>query len=95
MKISVINKGVPCVQTSYILEHLEANLRSCAPHMVMAMMGINDSRDLQPYDDISVGGSKPRIASLRVHTCARLLWENIRIEAERLTAGDDASCFER
>lgn len=94
-KISVINKGVPSVQTSYILEHLEANVRSCAPHMVAAMMGINDSSDLQPYDDIFVGGSKPRIANLRVYKCARLLWDNVRIKTERLTAGDDAACIEK
>jgi len=39
---SVINKGKPVINTSYILSQLEDNLGTCRPDMVIAMMGIND-----------------------------------------------------
>ena len=42
IKFSVINKGVPGIETSYILTHLVENLRECRPDMVTAMMGAND-----------------------------------------------------
>lgn len=44
-RIRVINKGVPAITTSGILKDLERNLTHYKPHMVVAMMGINDAWD--------------------------------------------------
>jgi len=42
LKFTVINKGVPAVNTSFILKNLEKNLDKYNPDMVVAMMGVND-----------------------------------------------------
>ncbi len=42
VKFNVINKGLPSINTSYILTHLEENLDLYKPDMVITMMGIND-----------------------------------------------------
>jgi hypothetical protein len=41
--VSIINKGVPAVNTSFILSELEDNLKEYNPHMVVVMMGVNDT----------------------------------------------------
>jgi len=45
IKFSVINKGVPVIRTSEILENLEHNLNFYKPQMVITMMGINDFKN--------------------------------------------------
>ena len=42
IEFSVLNKGVTAINSSYILEQLEANLRQYKPQMVIVMMGVND-----------------------------------------------------
>ncbi len=42
-KFTVINKGVPGINTKGILQQIDSLLRDYNPHMVIAMMGINDS----------------------------------------------------
>jgi tetratricopeptide (TPR) repeat protein len=53
LKFSVINEGIPCTNTSFILSHLEENLNKYRPDMVITMMGINDHGDHLPYETIS------------------------------------------
>ena len=54
MKFSVINKGVPGVDTAYIVKHLEENINKYAPDMVITMMGLTDreTADVRVYKDI-------------------------------------------
>lgn len=40
--VRAINKGVPAVSTTFVLSELEENLNKYKPHMIVAMMGIND-----------------------------------------------------
>ncbi|MEI6632909.1 MAG: tetratricopeptide repeat protein [Chlamydiota bacterium] len=94
-KISVINKGMICVQTSYILDQLGTNLRSYNPDMVIAMMGINDGGDLLSFDDIFIGKSKPFLSNFRTYKLARLLWDGIHSRAKELIPRDDTSCVRR
>jgi len=56
-KFSVINKGIPSGDTSLILAELEGNLNMYRPDMVIAMMGINDTNQLQAFGE--PGGEKP------------------------------------
>ncbi|MCF7878858.1 MAG: tetratricopeptide repeat protein [Candidatus Omnitrophica bacterium] len=43
MKFTVINKGMPAIQTTQIVERLKTNLDKYDPDIVVVMMGINDS----------------------------------------------------
>lgn len=65
-RFAVVNEGRPAIDTSYILDHLEENLDRHEPHLVVAMIGINDG----PLDaaEFQVGGG-PRLWKL-----ARLAW---------------------
>jgi len=54
IKFSVINKAVPGVDTSYIVEHLEENLSKYTPDIVITMMGINDIDATTGYKDIPI-----------------------------------------
>ena len=40
----VINKGIPGINSNFILSKLEENLKECKPDMVVSMIGINDIR---------------------------------------------------
>jgi tetratricopeptide (TPR) repeat protein len=51
IKFRVINKGIVCASSSYILAQLEDNLDRYKPEMVTAMIGINDSH-IKYYEDI-------------------------------------------
>ena len=44
IKFKVFNDGIPGIDSTYILNNLEENLRKHNPDMVIAMMGINDFR---------------------------------------------------
>ena len=50
-KFSVINKGTPGVDTTYLLSRLKDNLKQYNPNIVVAMMGINDQ-----VADVAHGG---------------------------------------
>jgi tetratricopeptide (TPR) repeat protein len=50
-KFSVINEGRPAGNTTVLLSELEANLDRYRPDMVIAMMGINDTAELQAFED--------------------------------------------
>jgi len=42
IRFKVFNEGVPAINSIYISNNLEGNLRKYAPDMVIAMMGVND-----------------------------------------------------
>ncbi|MFA5090205.1 MAG: tetratricopeptide repeat protein [Candidatus Omnitrophota bacterium] len=42
LRFSVINKGIPDIDTSYVALHLEENIAKYKPDIVVAMLGIND-----------------------------------------------------
>jgi tetratricopeptide (TPR) repeat protein len=77
IKFSVINKGIPAIRTSYILEQLEGNLNRYKPNMVITMMGLNDEGEHIPFEDTCI--SKPMLffKSFRTYKLARLLWLHI------------------
>jgi lysophospholipase L1-like esterase len=45
----VINKGIPGVNTNYLLENAGQWLDEYQPNLVLIMMGVNDGTDLKPY----------------------------------------------
>lgn len=71
IKFSVIDKGVVGIQTGFIVDNLRYYIDRYAPHMVITMMGINDSIDTSfvvPYKP-----DKSYLISLRVYKLIRLL----------------------
>lgn len=71
-KFSVINRGLPSMNTNIILSELRYNLNKYNPHMVIAMMGINDdSIGLEHKDAASV--IKSLVKFSRVYRAAELL----------------------
>ena len=45
VKFTVINKGIPSITTTHIVNRLPQYLQEYQPHMVVTMMGINDTPD--------------------------------------------------
>ena len=75
VKFAVVNKGVPTVNTKYILGHLSENLKKYRPKMVVVMMGINDGyikyyEGMQDANDLLFN-------KLRTYRFARLIQKNI------------------
>ena len=52
LKFSVIDKGAPSKNSTYILRQLPYNLDKYNPDMVVVMMGINDGTTRIPYEEI-------------------------------------------
>ena len=80
LKFRVINKGMSCIDTGIILAHLEQNLDSCKPDMVIAMMGINDE-GIKYYEGISDVNSM-LFKNLRIYRYARFIWKQIVSKAK-------------
>lgn len=72
---SVINKGLPGMDTTVIISELRRNIAIYRPRMIIAMMGIND---LQPPDKGLFFKIKARLKTLRVYKLFRMLWERLR-----------------
>lgn len=76
IKFSVINKGIPSTDTGYILADLDKNLDKYKPDMIIAMMGVNDSKHTFKYK-----GNFNKFSFLkqfRVYKIIKLLWEHIK-----------------
>ena len=84
IKFSVVNKGLPAVNTSYILAQLEDNLNKYKPDMVITMMGINDSGQHIPYEDSYAAKIIPLFNSLRTYKLTRLLWLHMVTKAKEI-----------
>ncbi len=73
IKFSVIDKGMPSVNTDVILEQLEVNLDKYKPDLVVVMMGINDQGLHMPQQVKGSSGFVQWLFSLRVCKLARFL----------------------
>ncbi|MDD5729504.1 MAG: tetratricopeptide repeat protein [Candidatus Omnitrophica bacterium] len=74
-KFSVINKGLPSINSTYLVTHLENNLEKYRPDMVITMMGINDNR-IKYYEDIPEADTFA-FNKLRIYRLARLIARDI------------------
>jgi len=82
IKFSVIDKGVIATNTSIIASQLEENIRKYNPHMVVAMIGINDGGIHMPY-----GFNRPSqfsLTSLKIYKLAQLLSMHIQNKIEQI-----------
>ncbi|HBA61964.1 MAG TPA: hypothetical protein DCZ92_14350 [Elusimicrobia bacterium] len=78
LRFSVVNKGVPAVNTTDILRELEKNLDEVRPDLVIAMMGMNDGF-VRYYEGVSDPGS-PLFRHLRVYKLFKLLLNKEKAE---------------
>lgn len=74
-RFSVINKGLPGMDTTVIISELRRNISIYRPRMIIAMMGIND---VQPPDKGLFFKIKARLKTLRVYKLFRMFWERLR-----------------
>lgn len=72
---SVINKGLPGMDTTVIISELKRNITRYRPLMIIAMMGIND---VYPQDKGLFFRIKSGIKTFRVYKLARMFWERLR-----------------
>jgi Flp pilus assembly protein TadD len=74
---SIINKGVPGIDTSYIVAQLENNLKKYNPDLVITMMGVNDFGQYQSYKNQIFCDNLLWLRSLRLYKLARLFYLHI------------------
>jgi tetratricopeptide (TPR) repeat protein len=77
VRFSVIDKGVRATQTQIILAHLESNLDTYHPDMVVAMIGLNDRAPYIPDKAVSTSKIALFLTSFRTYKLSRLLWLHI------------------
>ncbi|MDD5080214.1 MAG: tetratricopeptide repeat protein [Candidatus Omnitrophica bacterium] len=77
VRFSVINKGVPGIHTSDILNRLESDLDAYRPDMVIAMMGINDRGTYMFSGGESGSKAVNSLKSLRIYKLAGIFGEHI------------------
>lgn len=77
IRFSVINKGVPSVDTAYILSELENNLDRYKPDMVTAMIGVNDSPNYVFYKNSSASNTPDFFKNTRVYKLLKLISFNL------------------
>lgn len=75
VRFSVINKGIPGVNSTYIVSQLARNLNKYQPDMVVVMMGINDELFLP--EEGTGERVKNFLGGFRVYNLARLLYIHI------------------
>ncbi len=85
IRYSVINCGVPSVNTSYIVAHLNKNLDKYKPHMVIAMIGINDGEDYIFYEDKNISLGRRFLNSLKSYKLVKIIKLHIvsKVKEER------------
>ena len=91
IRFSVINRGLPSINTTIILSKLEGNLNKYTPDMVITMMGINDYADIVAYEDIPTKNTTSFINSFRTYKLVRLLWLHIidKVRESRIYKPED------
>jgi len=91
---SVINEGVPGVDSSVLLAQLEANLDQYRPEVVVAMMGANDiPGGAIPFEAVPVAERTGLPHSLKTYKLARQIWHAVG-ESRSEDAGGDADGFD-
>jgi tetratricopeptide (TPR) repeat protein len=78
LAFSVVNKGIPAVDSSYIVLQLEDNLIIHRPDMVIVMMGINDGIAGVSYMESAFSKAGSPLESLKVYQLLKLLVMHIR-----------------
>lgn len=84
VKFSVINLGIPGTNTTFIVSQLEDNLNRYKPDMVIAMMGINDRKDIVPYEDASPKKNKLFLQKFNTYKLTRLIWLYIKNKTSKI-----------
>lgn len=74
IKFVVINKGIPDTDTGFILSELEQNLNRYSPHVVVVMMGINDSVNMFKHKDVV----RDFIKTFRLYKIFKLVWLRLK-----------------
>lgn len=95
IRFAVINKGVPGVNTSRILERLEKELDTYNPDMVIAMMGLNDTGRHIPYAHTASPQSQSPFNSFRISKLIFLLREHAAEKIRELRFQDKTRDAER
>ncbi|MBN2482947.1 MAG: tetratricopeptide repeat protein [Candidatus Omnitrophica bacterium] len=72
-RVSVINKGIPGITTTQVIDRLEDQLNRYEPHIVVAMMGVNDREELRKYPTGFLKKTGRAIRSLRIYKLTELL----------------------
>jgi len=80
IKFSVIDKGYTGISTSDILSTLPDYINEYKPNMIIAMMGINDSKHLLDYKIILTSKTTSFLSSFRIYKLLKLLWLHILIK---------------
>lgn len=75
IKFKVFNKGAVAFNTLDILAHLEDNLRTYRPDMVITMMGINDGQ-IKYYEGIP-DANTAIFRNFRTYRLTRMIWMHI------------------
>ncbi|MBN2482948.1 MAG: tetratricopeptide repeat protein [Candidatus Omnitrophica bacterium] len=78
IRFSVMNKGVPGVKTTYLVDQLENHIRQYRPDIVVVMMGINDYNPLQRYSPAGSQKKNHMVTSLRIYKLAGLFLNFLR-----------------
>lgn len=82
---TVVNRGIPGIDTDRIATNMESLLADHDPHIVVTMMGINDGP--LDSDEFQVGGG------LRIWKLARLMWMVLSRQASEEKSMTWASAF--
>ena len=77
IKFSVINLGIPGINTTFIVNRLEDNLSRYKPDMVITMMGAADGSEMLPYEDERTSKTCIFLKSLRTYKLTRLIWSHM------------------
>ncbi len=84
IKFSVINKGIPRINTGSIVAQLEDNLNKHKPDMVITMMGINDREGTIAYEDIPASKTILFFKAFRTYKFVKLLWLHIKNKGKEI-----------
>ncbi|MFA6216629.1 MAG: tetratricopeptide repeat protein [Candidatus Omnitrophota bacterium] len=77
ISFSVINCGIPSVNSSYILSHLKSSLDKYNPDMVIAMMGVNDGEDYVFSETKQTSAVKLFFRSFKVYRLMKLMMRHL------------------
>jgi len=81
----VINKGIPSTTTTQIIANLPHYLKQYDPHIVVAMMGINDGASFVPIQEDMANPLKRFGNHLRLYKFYKLLKAHIAAQLDALT----------
>ncbi|HTY46019.1 MAG TPA: tetratricopeptide repeat protein, partial [Patescibacteria group bacterium] len=85
-RFTIIDKGMPAINTSVIVARLGYELNRYHPDMVITMMGINDTGVHMPYEFDSGSGIGRVWKSMRVYKLAKLLWLHTAVKIRQINA---------